>query len=169
MKKKLSSATTTFGKKAYDLIHADNAKQDPIQTQQEMLRGIEEKIWQTVDSGRKKIFRKNFYIVMTTKKDPIYPNYFHNMFWYRVSCPTPTYDNNVWLYHYNDDNLEELWAIPDKDTVELYAAHVQSVHPSEYNFLNYILAFKNGDLDKRCRELNNEKEHTPNIILIPEA
>ena len=161
--------SSTFGKKAYDLIYSEPERQDPIQTQQEMLQKVEDEIWKTVDAGRKKIINKNFYVVMSTKKDPVYPNLYTNLYWYRASCPTPTYDNNVWVYHVKDDTLEELWVLPDKETVELYYLNPLAVDPSEYTFLNYVMAFKNGDLDKKCRQLNKEKENDPNVILIPQA
>lgn len=154
-----------LNQESHKLLHQDYVRQDPVETMQAMLENLENIIWQTVDAGKKRILNRDFYIVISTKREPLHPNIYRNLVWYRVSCPTPTYDNTVLKYHYQDDFLEELWVIPDKETVSLYKNNALMVDPTEKQLLQYVYDFEDGTLLKRCKFYNHETDETAQLII----
>jgi predicted glycosyltransferase involved in capsule biosynthesis len=79
-----------------------------------------------------------------------------NYFAYRLSCPTPNYDQSVFHYHHKDELLEHVWTIPDRQTCFTYLQHVPEIDSFEWSLLQNVLKFNDGTLFKLCQKLNNE-------------
>lgn len=114
----------------------------------------------------KSIFPGDFYVVILTRQDKVIEenNIIDNKIQIRsqyiakVACPTPNYDQAVFKYHKNDDRLEFLWVIPDRDTAFLLKNYALQVDKSERDLLNFVLKFADGSLYKLAKKLNGEKE-----------
>lgn len=89
----------------------------------------------------------------------------HHYFFYRLSCPTPTYDQIVYKYDPVKDDIEFIWVVPDKITCQDYYRDRLQVPASHRELLYFVLSFMDGSLDKKCKELNGEKADSPSTII----
>lgn len=151
----------TVGKIATDLMQKPFDTKDPIALEKEMHKDYEQNIYDCIARGLKEIPFGDFFIVIETKKEPLLPNVLRNYFFFRKSCPSPSYDNTLYHYHRSADSVEFLWVIPSKDTCELFKANVLQIVPEERQLLNYILDFEDGTLLKLAKRLNNEQGDSP--------
>ncbi len=83
----------------------------------------------------------------------------------RKTCPTPTYDQTVFHYKKNDNNLNYLWTIPDDFHAQQMKLNMLHVDPELRQLLEHILDFFDGTLDKLCARLNKEDTLKTNLIL----
>lgn len=154
----------TVGKIATDLLKKDAETTDPIEIQREMQKDYEKNIHECIIRAKKDLGNIDFYIVVETKKERLLENVLRNYFFYRRTCPTPTYDQTVYKYHKEEDVIEFLWVLPSKDTCELFRDNILQIHPEERDLLNYILEFHEGTLLEKCKILNNEQKNNPLLI-----
>jgi len=80
-----------------------------------------------------------------------------NIFFTRLSCPTPSYDQAVFKYHYKDERIDYKWVVPDEQTCRTYIMNKAIIDPSEYDMLQNILDFTDGTLYEKCLKLNGER------------
>lgn len=83
-------------------------------------------------------------------------NVLRNYFAERSSCPSPDYDQTVFKYHHESQDLKYMWTIPDKETCEVFLANALKIVPEERELLGYILDFDNGSLLRLARKENGE-------------
>jgi len=133
---------------------------DPIELEREMHKEFDENMWGCVDTN-KKIFPKDFYVVVITKKEKLMQNVIRNYFIARESCPTPEWDQSVYKYIKNDDALDFLWTVPDKQTCELMLINKFEVPVEEHMLLSFVQKFYRGDLLKVAKRMNNERKDSP--------
>lgn len=143
------------GKVAQDLLQKPENDHTVLEQMQESLTDYEKNIVLCAERGLEH-FNSDFFIVVLTKKEPLFDNIMRNYFFPRKSCPTPTYDQVVYQYLFDADAIKFLWVIPDKETCEIYKDNAGSVVPEEQQLLQYILDFYSGALDKLVATLNKE-------------
>lgn len=107
----------------------------------------------------------DFYVVVLTKKERLMENVLRNYFFSRNSCPTPDYDQAVYFYSAQEQQLKFMWVIPSKDTCEFMRDNAKTIDPSEYELLKFVMSFYDGYLLKLVKKLNNETENTGQLIL----
>jgi hypothetical protein len=147
----------TVGKIASDLMEKPLETTSPIEQMQEQLTDYDANLMECI-SRSKCDFVGDFYVLVITKRERLMPNVFRNYFFSRVSCPTPEWDQTVYLYHRKDERIEFLWVIPSKDTCETVMMNKNLVPPSEMDLLRFIIAYYDNTLLKFAKKLNGEKE-----------
>ena len=98
----------------------------------------------------------DFYVVVITKKEKLLPNVLRNMFSTRKTCPTPDYNQSVFMWHDRTGDLEYLWTIPDEESCAIYSENAIEVVPEERQLLGFVLDFLNGSLLREARKRNGE-------------
>lgn len=146
----------TVGKHSVDLLSKKPETRDPIALQREMQREFEQNLTSCMERGKRTFVGKDFFVVVETKREPLMENVIRNYFFFRQSCPTPTYDNTVYHYHSNGDWMEFLWVVPSKDTCELFKRNALNIHPEERDLLDNVLLFFDGSLLELAKRLNGE-------------
>lgn len=153
----------TVGKIARDLMEKKPESRDPIEIQKAMQEEYLKELINCVEA-HKNVFPSDFFIVVITKNEKLMPNVFRNYFYARQSCPTPDYDQSVFVYKRADDAIEYIWTIPSKDACHHLKDNALLVVPEERPLLKFVLEFADGTLYKLCKKLNNEEEQSPLIV-----
>ena len=162
-RRKATEKKETVGKLARDLLlKNDVPTHSPAEQMREQLSEFEKNVEICLDE-HKKHFPGDFYIVVLTKKEKLMQNVIRNYFYGRRSCPTPDYDQCVYLYNKQHNRLELLWVIPDRKTAKYFRDYSHEVNPTQYELLSYVLKFADGSLFKLAKKLNGEKEDTPEL------
>ncbi len=91
-------------------------------------------------------------------------NVLRHYFFARRSCPTPDYDQAVYHYKSELDDIEFLWVIPSKEACLTFIEQSSPIAPTEWGLLKYVLEFADGTLFKIAKRLNNEKDDSSEII-----
>lgn len=146
----------TVGKIARDLMLKEQETRSPIELEREMQSEYMQELLNCVDAHYD-VFPGNFFIQVITKNEKLLHNVFRNYFAARRSCPTPDYDQTVFMYNRQKGAIDYIWTIPSQDACHHLLRHANEVVESERPLLNFVLQFENGSLAKRCMELNNEK------------
>jgi hypothetical protein len=118
-----------------------------------------------VDRG-KKSYLGDFFIVILIKNERLFDEVCRLLFFPRISCPTPTYNQTVYKYTRANEQLEFLWVVPDKLTSQFYLENAIEVESDERDLLNFIIDFYSGELDKKAQILNGENPNQERIILV---
>lgn len=147
----------TVGKLSWDLLVKDTQPVDfsPEEQMREQLEDWDKNIYYTVEEG-KKVYQGDFFIVVETKKEPKMHNVLRNYFFFRQTCPTPTYDNTVYKYNYDDDNIEFLWVLPSKPIYQMIKDNFLKLTPDHKELIQFVLDDSDGTLLKICKKLNGE-------------
>lgn len=153
---------TTVGHEAAKLLQKEAPSQDPIELEREMHRDYEKHVIECIERGKKE-FAANFYVVVITKRERLLENVIRNYFTCRLSCPTPDWDQTVYLYERSRERVILLWTIPCKDACTYLAQYAKEVVPEERGLLNYVLQFHDGTLLALSKKLNGEKQDS-NIL-----
>lgn len=103
-------------------------------------------------------YSTDFYIVVLTKKERLFGNVLRSYFIDRHTCPTPEYDQSVYRYDRSIDDVDLVWVIPSKDTVEFLLDHMLEVPSQERSLLNFVIDFSDGTLLTLAKTLNGEIE-----------
>jgi hypothetical protein len=149
----------TVGKVSSDLIVKPLETTSPYEQMQEQLANYDREILDCI--ARSKIdFPGDFYIVVLTKRERLMQNVFRSIFFGRLSCPTPDWDQSVYKYNRKNDDITFLWVIPSKQTCEEMTMNKHLIPPDEYRLLEYVLSFNDGTLKKKAKEMNGEKEES---------
>ncbi len=151
-----SSKRETVGKISTDLLWgAQELDHSAEEQMRECLELWETNLLECIERGKKE-FPHDFYIVVDTKKEPKMQNVLRNVFIPRSTCPTPTYDNSVYLYHRSDENLEFLWVLPSKATCSMMKDRALEIPEDQRELLQFVLDDADGTLLRRCKLLNKE-------------
>jgi hypothetical protein len=152
----------TVGKIVYDNYGKQEESRDPIELQRAMQEDYITKLLQSVESN-KKIFSGNFYVVVITKAERLLKGVFRNYFATRQTCPTPEYDQTVFMYNRELERIEYIWTVPSQDTCIHFKNNILQIVESERDLLKFILDFSDGTLLKLAKKLNGEKEKSPEL------
>jgi hypothetical protein len=149
----------TVGKKSLELMGKDPETRDPIELERAMHEDYERNVYACVDT-HKKIFLGDFYVVVITKQERLMPNVLRNYFAARETCPTPDYDQTVYHYSHEREEVSFLWIIPTRDACIHLKANALVVVPQERELLKFVLDFADGTLYKLAKKLNGETADT---------
>jgi hypothetical protein len=135
----------------------DEKPVDVREQTQNMFADYMDNVFKAVDEGLK-THEGDFYVIVLTKSEPLMPNIIRNYFLSGPACPTPNYDQAVFKYHRDSDDIEFIWQIPNRDMSIWMLENKPLVDPSEYGILKMIEDFASGDLLQKARILNGEVE-----------
>ena len=108
-------------------------------------------------------FVGDFYVEVYTFMAKLLPNVIRNRMYTRKSCPTPNYDQIVYRFNSEMERIEELWVLGTRATCFYFLQNQKEIRPDMYQTVDYIRQFADGSLFRMCKELNNEKEDTPEL------
>lgn len=165
----------TVGKIASELLQKTPETFNSIEiqraTEQEYLDNL---IW-CVNHARKKVdcstieghdvckdrtaFEKDFYISVLLKKEKLLENVLRNYFVPTIDCPTPFFDQTVYRYNHEKEDVEYLWTIPDEETCLIFMENKNIIVPSERGLLKFVLEYFDGTLLNLCKKLNGETKY----------
>lgn len=108
---------------------------------------------------------KDFYVVLALRKEPI-GNQPQALVWTRLSCPTPTYNQNVFKYHHVSATLEYLWTIPTQVTYWNICRDPQRFLKDKEcaDLARFVLLMESGELLQWVIKENGEKPDGAIII-----
>lgn len=159
--KKSSNNKETVGAAAVRLRSQGDQKINPIELQREMQKGnksedsYESNLLQAIERGKKQYNRK-FFVVVLFQKDRLMKNVVRQKFLHRMSCPTPSFDQTVYSYDPINDDLVYHWSIPEPHAVEHFYFSLEKMEPEYRQLAEFCRDFRNGELDRKCAELNGE-------------
>lgn len=110
-----------------------------------------------------KPFMGDFFIEVIQYKPKLFPNTINQMIIARKSCPTPNYDQIVFQWDSKLEQLVEVWVIGSRLTCFYFMQNTKEMKPEFNQLFDYIQRFANGDLFRLCKQLNNEKDDTPEL------
>ena len=146
----------TVGKIYLDSIQKEPDTRNPIEIEQEAQKSYLTELFSRVEKD-KEIYTGDFYIVRLLKREQLMPDMLPRGYMFtRHTCPTPQYDQTVFKYHAQDDEIEFLWTVPDLQTAVMLMNNKLYVHPQEYDLLKYVIDFFNGTLDTLAMKENGE-------------
>ena len=145
----------TVGKQAADLLNKAPETRDPIELERAMQEDYLRNLIECVKT-HKTVFNKDFFVVVLTKNERLLPNVFRNYFSARLSCPTPNYDQTVYLYNSKNDSIEYIWTVPGRDVCIHFIKHKNEIVKSEQQLLDFILKFADGSLMEQAKQFNKE-------------
>lgn len=146
----------TVGAIAREFLQKEPDSTDPIELEREIHKDTyEDNVYLAISEGKKR-YKSPFFVVVITKKERLMENVLRHYFFPRQSCPTPTWDQTLYRYKAEGDQIEFMWTVPDKQTCELILHNKMKVPPNEMWLLNLIISFYDGTLDKQTRLLNKE-------------
>lgn len=153
----------TVGQAAVDLTRKDPITRDPIAIEREAHKEYEKNVMMCLENSKNK-YRGDFYIVVLTKKEKKLQNVIRNIYFSRGSCPTPHYDQTVYKYARENDQLQFCWVLPSKDTCELFKDNVARIDPLEYELLENVLNLYDGTLHELAQTLNGEQKDSMTLV-----
>ncbi len=118
-------------------------------------RSFEEEVAICVERGRS-TYEKDFYVVVLLKKERLLHNVVRQLFFHRESCPTPEFDQILYKYHKERDELEFIWVIPDKQFIDSLPLLRETLPDEQTELINFAYKFRNKDLDRLSAKLNGE-------------
>ena len=149
------------GKISRDLIlKGDKNDHTVVEQMQEQLSDYETNVVECLLAG-KKVYQGQFYIVVLTKKEKLMENVLRHYFFHRATCPTPDYDQAVYRYLSEDDQLEFMWVLPSKESCHYLRDNALSIPLQERQLLQYVLELFDDTLMLKAKKLNGEVLLTP--------
>ena len=100
--------TETVGSIALDLQKKDTHAIDVREQGAAMTAPYIDELLKTLTQAKQEVPDDNFFIVVLTKRERLLINVVRNYFFYRRTCPTPNYDQAVYQYVKEDDELKLL-------------------------------------------------------------
>ena len=154
----------TVGKIVSDLAQKPVMMYSVVELAKEGLKDYFGELVKCVGDGKKVFPSSDFFIQVHERAEKVLQMTFRHQFEARLTCPTPNYDQSIFKYHWKDENLEYIWTIPSRDACHYLKNNALEVVPEEKQLLNFVLAFADGSLFKRMKELNGEKPDSIELI-----
>lgn len=153
----------TVGKVSAELLTKEPDSRNPIEIERTLHQNYESNVLEAIERG-KKDFEGDFFVVVITKKEPLMPNVIRHYFFCRLSCPSPDYDQTVYLYRRAIDSIDFIWVIPSRETCFTFKENSTQIDPSEYGLLEFVLKFADGTLYQIAKRLNGEQEDSAELV-----
>jgi hypothetical protein len=151
----MEDAKDTVGKVALELMEREPEITSVIDQQRAMQ---EDYLQELIDCVH--LFRKtcptDFFVAVLTKSEKLMPNVFRNYFVPRLTCPTPNYDQAVFRYRKESEDIEFIWAIPCREACYYLLENANYIPTDERDLLQFAVSFSDGTLYQLCKHLNNE-------------
>ena len=113
---------------------------------EEGYEGYEQMVIKAVENGKKEFDSGNFFIdVIWRKKKSERGGIRKDALWLK-NIPTPHFNQTVYLYHRDIDDVEVLWSLPDQDTCTAYYHNRNHVPPSDYPILTQVMNYFDGTI-----------------------
>ena len=154
----------TVGKLAVELAQKADDKHSIGEQMQEQLSNYDTELFLCFERNKQK-YKGIFYIVVITRGDKLLKNVIRHQFFARNSAPTPEYDQCVYQCHKEWPEPRFMWVMPCKDYSEYMFNNKESISPTEYQLLQFVIDFYDGTLLKLVKHLNHETEDTGQLIL----
>ncbi len=142
--------------------------QDLQQLMEQMVSTYPEQLYQCVEKG-KELYKanpnKDFFVMSALKREPLTPKIFKQQFFSSLECPRPYLNFTLFKYHRKTGQLELIWSIPDRETLNHYYNNRIYASPEDWVILKDVIAYKDGSLYKKMRELNKESDDKPSLIV----
>lgn len=155
-------------KKAGELV-AEHGKKYEHHTAREISEAAEKDyikaLYEAVERG-KKAFTGNFYIDVEAKRELALDKTVRNLWFIKLAAPTPKYDQTVYHYDADSEQITLLWVIPNKAYCQWLLANYKTVPADMRELLSHVIAYAKGDLLKLAQHLNGEKEFS--VLHVPE-
>ena len=153
----------TVGAASLEAAQKSVDTRDPIELQRSMQENYINELIECVNKHRKD-YTSNFFIVVITKREKLMRNVLRNYFFPRTSCPTPDYDQAVYRYNSEVDDIEYIWCIPDRETCLTLKENALQVTAEERELLQHIMEFSDGTLYRKAKKLNKEADDSSLLI-----
>jgi hypothetical protein len=154
----MNNARSTVGDLSQQLIQKSSDNTHSAHEQMlEQLSDYDRNIYECVERGKKEL-ANDFFVTVLTKKEKLLENVLRNYFYFRITCPTPDYDQAVYRYIRKEDIIEFVWVIPSRDACFHLKDKALEIAPEEKQILDFVLQFSDGSLYKLAKKLNGEKE-----------
>lgn len=146
----------TVGAHSYDLMLKNDKIDHSAQEQaSEQLNDYEKGIQECYQRGAKK-YHDRFFIVVLTKKERLMQNVLRHYFFPRHSCPTPKYDQAVYIADPQSGTIQFLWVVPAKDVCYYLRDNALNVNKEQKDLLSFVLDFFDNTLLNKAKTLNGE-------------
>lgn len=169
-KKVVSSKRKTVGQASQEVFEKSilSPHTHSVEEQsREQLSDYEKNVLECAENYRKDHPSTDFFVVVITKIEKAFVarNVIRNYFLARRSCPLPNYDETVFLYTHEDENIRLLWALPNRDACMHIKENPLSMKPEEKQLVQFVLDFSDGTLGAIAKKLNNEDVLKTGIVL----
>jgi hypothetical protein len=156
------------GEKTVGQVSADLLQKNPsggvlyVDQAKEMLKDYMPNVIKCVNTHRKEFPGKDFYIKVLHKIERVFKsggftNVLHPYYIGTLACPTPNYDQDLFKFHLEKEELEFIWSIPCREVCLYYLENKEIIPPEEWFVLKTVLEFEDGTLFKKAKKLNGEK------------
>ena len=108
---------------------------------------------------------RDFYIISHLKVEWFNQQLWKQQFVASLECPRPYLNFTVYKYHRKVDGVEELWSLPDRETLNFYYNNRHLASPDEYKLVKYCIEYKDGTLYRRMQHENGESANKPSLIV----
>lgn len=129
---------------------------DVREVQQGLPSNTLDHVWKAVERGIKEFPHKTLYILHSRVIDRA-SRAIRNRYAPHWICPKPNFDNAVYQYNRDHDDLKLLWVLPSKDTANHLLANAVYLDTGNKGLLQFVLDFKDGTLDKLAITLNERQ------------
>jgi len=147
----------TVGELSLEASQKTPEAENAVELAKDMLTDYDKEVIIAIEDGIKRYSNRDFYVVVLTKREVALHHVMRNIFFTRLSCPTPSYNQADFKYHYKDERIDYKWVVPDEQTCRTYIMNKAIIDPSEYDMLQNILDFTDGTLYEKCLKLNGER------------
>lgn len=106
----------------------------------------------------------DFYIAALLKKEKLLANVLRNYFVPTLACPTPHFDQTVFKYNAQKEDVEFLWVVPDQETCEIFRENKDKIVPKERGLLRFVLEYYDGTLFNIAKKLNGESHFAGSVL-----
>lgn len=154
-----------LGKLAVEAMNRPLETTDAREQGAEMTKPYLEELRKAMEDGKIKFPNKDFFITVLTKKEKLLQNVIRNYFIVRSTCPTPDYDQAVWHYKKEFDDVGFIWCIPSKPFCEYLITDGYTVGPEYFELLQMVYDFRDGKLMEKAIVFNKEDILTGNVVL----
>jgi hypothetical protein len=157
------TAKKTVGAHAVELQQKQPETRDPVEIQKNTEQDYIKNLIKCVQDNKRK-YAGDFFVVVISKNEKLLYNVIRCYFFDRVTCPTPDYDQTLFMYSSSEESIKHIWTVPDKETCLLYIQNKDKIPPAEYPLLENVLKFRSGELFRLCKKFNNEEADSPLLV-----
>jgi len=113
-------------------------------------------VWTAVENVIDKFPHDNLFVIHSRVIDKV-AKVIRNRYGGHWICPKPNFDNAVYKYNRQHDDLTLLWVLPSIATANYLIANAVHLDKVDRELLQFILDFKDGTLDQLAIKLNERQ------------
>jgi len=107
-----------------------------------------------VDGKKRHPDFNSYFVVVLMKRERLMKKVLRNYFTTRVTCPTPAYDQTVYSFDKQTEDLKFLWVIPAKESCRRIYSQRYIVGQPYGDLMPYVVDFYEGKLNSLEQHLN---------------